>query len=203
MQSVAQDLSGCPAYKAVASANSDKINYPLSDFILKSYQWYKTHYDASSPAKRSTNGHVFERLIIDALIFASIQPVYYHAKVMHIPHVEFDIFLYHPIRPVAISCKTSLRERWKQAALEGLALKQVYGGAQSTLVTMAKEEGLAVQNKIKEQEVFGLDNCFIIDETNTQFDVFLDQLKKEKYQTAEKILPVTGGHLLPPILKEK
>ncbi|MDE7137830.1 MAG: hypothetical protein K2O29_05155 [Ruminococcus sp.] len=43
------------------------------------------------------------------------------------PNVDFDIILYTQEQyPIALSLKTSVRERYKQADLEGVALKNMY-----------------------------------------------------------------------------
>lgn len=162
-----------------------------SQYILAGYDWYESNYDTSAPKQRAKNGKVFEALILYALFRAGIYPAYYQATVKFIPHVVYDILLYHPTYPVILSCKTSLRERWKQADLEGLALKQVYRGASSYLLTLSSE-GVRVQRLVEESEAVGLDSCIVIESAGDRFDQLLQSLSEKRFVEASKILPVVG-----------
>lgn len=84
----------------------------------------------------SVLGKLFEFLIAVVFIRESLLPVYLNAKVTYVPNVNFDFIFYSKeIGPICISAKTSLRERYKQADLEGIALKNVHRRAKSFLVT--------------------------------------------------------------------
>jgi hypothetical protein len=50
-------------------------------------------------------------------------------------------------RPICISAKTSLRERYKQADFEAIALKYVHRKALSFLVTLEENEAKSVKAK--------------------------------------------------------
>ncbi len=189
MRSKAQSLGIVDAYDEVASNIPDGI--AGSQLVLTGYNWYRENYDTSSPRQRPINGKVFECLVLDALWAHGIRPAYHQARVEHVPHVVYDIVLYHPKRPVVLSCKTSLRERWKQADLEGLALKQVYRAAQSVLITLSNE-GRAVQRYIHDSNVIGLDSCIVIAEGRDDFDRLMDDLRDSNFTEASMILPVTG-----------
>lgn len=69
-----------------------------------------------------------------------IQPFYYQAKFHHVPPCKCDIVLYDDRRPVVLSVKVSLLERYKQADLEGIALRQVYRQARQYLITLNRQE---------------------------------------------------------------
>ena len=162
-----------------------------SQLVLDGYAEYRSRYNTSSPGMRATNGAVFECLILEALLAEDVSPAYYQASVEHVPNVVFDIFLYHRKTPVVLSCKTSLRERWKQAHVEGIVLKQVYGGATSVLLTLSNE-GYGVQEKIRALEVHGLDACIVIAPGRSEFDTLLERLRDYAVTTAEPVLPVEG-----------
>lgn len=162
-----------------------------SNFVLAGYDWYQRNYDTSAPKQRGKNGKIFEGLILNALFQAGVFPAYYQATVDLIPHVVYDILLYHPKHPVILSCKTSLRERWKQADLEGLALKQVYRAAQSYLLTLSSE-GDRVQRLVESSEALGLDGCIVIGSSGDSFDQLLQELKAIQFVEASPILPVAG-----------
>ena len=187
------------ANRSVAGVHAEVIaNIPKglsgSELVLSGYEWYRENYNTSSPSQRAMNGILFERLVIDALRERDILPVYYQATVMNVPSVVYDILLFHPRRPVVLSCKTSLRERWKQADLEGLALKQVYRGARSVLLTLS-EEGNGVQREIERSNVLGLDSSIVISRDSDRFDRLLDELRTIGFIRAVRIEPVSGRYI--------
>jgi len=119
-----------------------------------------------------------------------IVPFYYQA---FIPNVNFDIVCYNDVSPVVLSCKVSLRERWKQADLEGLAIKQVYRKSKVHLITAAENEQDRLQKKIKSENVNGLDSCILAQ--SPDFDRLLMDLKKQSFIVAEEINPIQRGKL--------
>ena len=86
--------------------------------------------------------------------------------------------------------KTSLRERYKQADLEGLALRQVYRKAQSHLITLSTTEADGVKKKISDGDISGLDSCTIA--TSSEYTELLQSLSADKFHIAEKVLPIRG-----------
>ncbi len=133
---------------------------------------------------------MLEFLTCETLKQEGVLPFYYQARFAHVPNADFDVVLYHPRRPVALSVKTSLRERYKQADLEGLALRQVYRGAESYLLTLSEEWGL-VQQKIESGEVTGLTACLL---ANTDaYDNLLSTLKQRTFELAKQITPLHGS----------
>ena len=58
--------------------------------------------------------------------------------------------------------KVSLRERYKQADLEGMALRQVYRNAESYLITLS-DEAVGVTRKIENGDIAGLSGCIRAD----------------------------------------
>lgn len=176
-------------YAVISQLNSELRG---SELVAKGYDLYKSIYDTSKAAQRGKNGKVFEGLIVYALYLQGIYPIYYQASVTFVPHVIYDILLYHPKNAVVLSCKTSLRERWKQADLEGMALRQVYRGARSILLTLSAAEGKRLQRQVSSGEVLGLDECIVIGGGETRFDELLLTLADTDFETATSIVPVTG-----------
>ncbi len=176
-------------YQVVAKLDSDLRGSRLVD---EEYGLYDSMYDTSHAGQRSKNGSVFEGLVVYALYLQGIFPIYYQASVAFVPHVIYDILLFHPKTPVVLSCKTSLRERWKQADLEGMALRQVYRGARSILLTLSAAEGKRLQRQVGSGEVLGLDECIVIEDEKSRFDELIRELSTTEYVTAESIVPVTG-----------
>lgn len=145
---------------------------------------------------RPVSGKVLELLVVDALWLAGISPMYYQASLPYIPATKYDIFVYHPISPHVVACKTKLRERWKQADLEALALRNVYRGAINVLIT-TDPEGHDRQRSIRERTVAGLDQVIVIEDGSSEFDEFIDRLSTFTPSVAEPVLPVVGRVLTP------
>ena len=75
----------------------------------------------------SMNGNIFELIVMSELYRQYLSPMFIQAQVAFVPNVKFDILLYSSEHfPVGLSLKTSLRERYKQADLEAVALKYVH-----------------------------------------------------------------------------
>lgn len=189
MRSKVQDLGIVDVYGEVARNVPDELRG--SELVLAGYNWYKNSYNTSDNSQRSISGRVFECLVMDALWLHGVKPIYHQAEFANVPNVLYDIILYHPTRPVILSCKVSLRERWKQSDLEGSALKQVYRAAHSILVTLSRE-GNSVQRHISASKVLGLDKCVVIETGSREFDSLLGKLRTMDFTEAEKILPITG-----------
>ena len=100
-----------------------------------------------------------------------------------VPNVIFDIVLYNQDMPISLSLKTSLRERWKQADLEAVALKYIYRKARCYLLSNSASEILA-RNK-EGNSYLGLDK--FIDINTAAFDELVDKLKTYKFEMNKQI----------------
>ena len=189
MQSKIVSLDAPDVYHEIVDAIPDGLTG--SELVLTGYKCYSDNYDIAAPKQRPVNGRVFECLILEALFARGIYPIYYQARVANVPNIIYDILLFHPIQPVALSCKTSLRERWKQADLEALALKQVYRGSMSALLTLSSE-GYGVQKSIEDSNVLGLEQCIVIQNGGYDFDDLLIKLSSYEFEAASRVMPVTG-----------
>ncbi len=156
------------------------------EFIDRAHHIYKN----SHPDRKNVHGRVFEYLICETLAQQNIVPFYCQATFERVPNVKFDIVLYDPREPVVLSIKTSLRERYKQADLEGQALQAVYRKAKSYLITLSDEEAPSVNQKIAEGAVMGLQKCVVA--SSAQYDELLKILKNKSFGMAEKVRPLDG-----------
>jgi len=155
------------------------------EFIAEAYRLYKDKH----PNNHSINGRIFEYLVCETLMREGITPFYFQARFRFVPNADFDVACYNPKRPVVLSMKVSLRERYKQADLEGMALRQVYRNAESYLITLSNEATL-VSQKITEGDISGLAGCLIA--SNPEYTALLASLKKREFSVAIAVQPITG-----------
>lgn len=147
-----------------------------SEFISKYWNCYEENHKSNN----ALNGSVFEALIIIALARENINNIYYQTELSFVPSAIFDIFLYHPETPIALSAKTSLRERWKQADLEAYALKNVHKGAKSFVITLSEVE---VKAREKNDNTYaGLDGFILAN--SKKFDELINDIKKIDFSIA-------------------
>jgi len=145
-----------------------------SDYINIYWDKYLSLQDRNS----NLNGKVFEYVLATLFIREKLLPLYMSAKVAFVPNVIYDLMFYTQERgPICISAKTSLRERYKQADLEAIALKYVHRKALSYLVTLEESEARSVKEKIKKGDVIGLDDVVVA--TSGEFDQLITNLKNE------------------------
>lgn len=83
--------------------------------------------------------------------------------------------LYNGVQPICISLKTIQRERYKQADLEVMALKNVHRNVKCYIIELDDVSG--IQNKIKQKDTFGLD--YVYNAYAAEFDDFINELKKD------------------------
>ena len=123
--------------------------------------WKK--YETSGVSRtNSLNGTIFELIIATLFVKEGLVPLHLQAQVAFVPNVNFDAILYtNETGPIGLSLKTSLRERYKQADLEAIALKYVHRKAENYLLTMDATEAGMVSNKIKNGDVLGLNQAIL------------------------------------------
>lgn len=160
-------------------------NLAPHEFVKRSNVWLHR-----KRCTNSINGRVFEYLICETLAQQKLAPFYYQAKFERVPNADFDIVLYSPQKPVVLTIKRSLRERYKQADLEGIALRQVYRRAKSYLITLSHDEAASVSIKIKNGDVAGLDKCICADKE--EYTELLKELRKSTYSRAKEVMPISG-----------
>lgn len=145
-----------------------------------------------------TNGKIFEYIIYTLLIREGIVPFYTQANVTFVPAIDFDTILYKEENgqhvPYCLSLKTSLRERWKQADLEGEALKNVHRKAKCYLLTIESNEAQSIKNKILNGDAIGIDEC--IDCNTDDINRLIYTLKKSTYRRSIQVDVVTGKVVL-------
>lgn len=155
------------------------INATASKFVAHYWKKYKENYGNNN----SLNGLIFENIIMLALARRGIDNIYYQTELTYVPSAIFDIFLYSEETSIALSIKTTLRERWKQADLEALAVKQVHKNAKCYVLTLSHNEVRA--RRRNDSTYAGLDG-FILANTK-EFDELIDQLMGIEFKVANSI----------------
>jgi hypothetical protein len=145
---------------------------------------------------KSLRGHVFQRLVAESLRRSGVAPVYTEAYVTFVPVARFDIII--PTREqgiVNLSVKTTMRERWKQAEFEGVALKRVHRRSRVYVVNYDVRETNARRERINECEAI---DDFILCQS-TDFDLLVEAILRwipEAFEEVPVISPDGRRHPL-------
>ena len=126
----------------------------------------------------SMGGRWLEWAVLVALREKKLTPAYWQAEFACVPNAFNDVLLWSKeYGPVILSCKTSLRERYKQADLEAVALRQHFPNAKFFLITLDddKRHVARIRKKIANKELLALQAVY--DEANVdQLFAFLKTL---------------------------
>lgn len=145
-----------------------------SSYVIDYWNAYTQLGNADNNALR---GKIFEYILHTLFIREKMLPLYLQATIAFVPNIVYDgLFYSKEIGPVSISMKTSLRERYKQADLEAVALKYVHRKANCFLLTLDSKEAEAIKEKKKKGEILGLDDIIVA--TTDEFDTMIKQIKK-------------------------
>jgi len=115
-----------------------------SQFLAASIELLEKYLDAkalSDNEKKSLRGYVFQRLVAESLRIAGVDPIHTEAFVTFVPIAKYDIIVPTKLEGIVnLSVKTTLRERWKQAEFEGIALKRVHRRSRIYVVSKDADE---------------------------------------------------------------
>lgn len=172
--------------------NFMKVKYSTPSEYVSTY-W--SEYLKLSDTNSNLNGKVFEYILATLCIRENILPLYLSAKVAFVPNVIYDLMFYTTERgPICWSVKTSLRERYKQADLESIALKYVHRKALSYLITLDEREARGVKEKIKSGDVIGLDNVIVA--TTPEFDQLVADLKTYQFEEPPTVKVIESNQVV-------
>lgn len=162
-----------------------------SEYITKYWDAYKRIPDNNN----NLNGKIFEYILSTLFVREDILPLYLSAKVAFVPNVVYDLMFYTTERgPICLSAKTSLRERYKQADLEAIALKYVHRKALSYLITLDTKEARSVQEKIKSGDVIGLDKVVVA--TSNEFNELISEMKSYEFSEPPTVKVITSNQIV-------
>lgn len=162
-----------------------------SEYISIYWEAYKKHPEGNN----NLNGKIFEYILATLCVRENLLPLYLSAKVAFVPNVIYDLMFYTTERgPICISAKTSLRERYKQADLEAIALKYVHRKALSYLVTLDVTEAKGVKAKIKSGDVIGLDKVVVA--TSKEFNDLIEELKQYMFSDPPTVKVIESTQII-------
>jgi hypothetical protein len=173
-------------------SNFLEVEYKFpSDYVSTYWNKFTEHPGSNN----NLNGKIFEYILATLCVREGILPLYLSAKVAFVPNVIYDLMFYTSERgPICISAKTSLRERYKQADLEAIALKYVHRKALSYLVTLEVNEARVVQTKIKSGDVIGLDNVVVA--TSNEFNELINELKSYNFSEPPTVKVIESNQII-------
>jgi len=162
-----------------------------SDWILS--KWNEINLNEN--LDNNTRGSVFEVLIGLCLLHAGIEPFFRQAEVTYVNNARFDFLLWEDgWNPIALSIKTSLRERYKQAELEAGALKNVHQKSQNYLITLSSKEVAARRQKLNSSREYSkLDSYILIDQDSADLDELMAFLAAKKFSNPELVSPMANN----------
>jgi hypothetical protein len=120
----------------------------------------------------SMGGHWLEWAVLVALKAKGFTPAYSQAEFTEVPRAFNDVMVWSKeFGPVIMSCKTSLRERYKQADLEAVALKNHYPNGKFYLVTLEDDVRhlKRVRGKVADKEILALEAIYAADNADELF----------------------------------
>ena len=167
-----------------------------SKFIRDRWDLYLKEYCGPEKKKNpALNGHVFEGLLTVLFHLCKVGPLYFQANLKFVPDANFDFIGYSEEHgPIVLSAKTSLRERKKQADLEGRFMRQVYQRSQSYLITLDADEARAANANIDRGGLMGIDR--VVSMEDGSFDELIKKLQGMDFCEPEMVQIITGTRII-------
>ena len=137
---------------------------------------------------KPVKGGAFEFMVGEMLIMHGLVPFYTQVEMWKVPMSKMDFLLYDENEPVVFTCKFSLAERWRQAAFEGMFLKNIYRRGWCYLVSAKPGEVAQRNDDIDQGNIKGIDKCFLAG--GEEFRDLLVSLSKKKFSVAHNVAPI-------------
>ena len=169
-----------------------------AEYVRKYWNKYLEIRDVKIPneqTKKGVNGKIFEYIISTLLIREEIFPIFINAKVAFVPNINYDILLYSEQNgPICLSAKTSFRERYKQADLEAMALKNVHRISRCFLLTLDDYDASSLSKKILKGDTFGLNDVIVA--TSDKFNDFIKELKEFNFSLSPSVSVIKSTQII-------
>ncbi|GLH60895.1 hypothetical protein [Paulownia witches'-broom phytoplasma] len=176
--------------------NKDTFNLSINEYMKTNHQQLNHYFNQNninSQNQKVIRGKINEYLILLYLQNQGIIHLYPQAYLFFIPDIKFDLVLFTKNkRIIAFNFKTCLRDRYKQAMVEGQQLKKLDTRFEFYLLTNKEPETQRLNNKINQGKVQGINqvinlfsnsaNNFLQNLITRQFIAFsnINIIKKEK-----------------------
>ncbi len=153
-----------------SSVRLSDLDQGVGRFLQRTIQNCRSNATAQGKSPQSIgsmSGSWLEWATLAALKAKGLTPAYWQAEFAAVPNNFNDVMVWSKEHgPIILSCKTSLRERYKQADLEAVALRQHYPEAKFFLLTLDddKRHVARTRKKIAGKELLALQAIY--DETN-------------------------------------
>ena len=140
----------------------------------------------------NSHGTIFELAVCEVLKLEGVTPFYYQVTLPGYPTTaDFDVILLQgPHKPISLSLKTTIRERWKQSAWEAKALHDIYPAAESYVVLLDAKEAELRNLDIESGRIFGI-NRFVV-ANSKEFNDFIADLQSRKFTKVVQVVPFQG-----------
>ncbi|MCR5730544.1 MAG: hypothetical protein K6G20_09355, partial [Ruminococcus sp.] len=165
------------------STPHEYINLCWNNYMSKSTQYEQT------PILRNI---IFRKIVTTCLYRENILPMFLKSQATSISDIIFDIMLYSDINhsPISITTSLNLRERYKQADLEAVALKYVHHNAENYLISFDSNEADTVKQNMKTGSLLGIDRIIAAD--TKEFDELIAELKNRRFINPGNVPIITG-----------
>lgn len=137
---------------------------------------------------KTISGKVFEFLVAEMILMHGIAPLYAQVEMWKVPASKMDFLLYDENAPVVFTCKLSLGERWRQAAFEGMFLKNIYPKGKCYLVSGKQADVDKRKADIARGEIGGIDGCYMADSADLK--KLLVELSRRNFSEPQAVHPI-------------
>lgn len=159
------------------------FNKPFNEYMIKTHNLLNEYLDKNqhnSQSQKAIRGKINEYLILLYLKNKGITNLYPQSYLFFIPDIKFDLVLFTKTkRIIAFNFKTCLRDRYKQAIVEGQQLKKLDTRFEFYLLTNNTTETQRLNKKIHQGKIPGINQ--VIDCFSPQANIFLKTLLNNQF----------------------
>ncbi|ABC65338.1 conserved hypothetical protein [Aster yellows witches'-broom phytoplasma AYWB] len=163
--------------------NKDTFNLSINKYMQTNDQQLNHYFNqnnTNSQSQKVIRGKINEYLILLYFQNKGIINLYPQAYLFFIPDIRFDLVLFTETKRImAFNFKTCLRDRYKQAMVEGQQLKKLDTRFEFYLLTNNETETQRLNNKINQGKVQGINQ--VINLFSNSANNFLQNLITNKF----------------------
>ncbi|GAK73864.1 MAG: hypothetical protein QS2022_5110 [Candidatus Phytoplasma asteris] len=159
------------------------FNKPFNEYMIKTHNLlneYLNNKQHNSQSQKVIRGKINEYFILLYFQHKGIINLYPQAYLFFIPDIKFDLVLFTETKRImAFNFKTCLRDRYKQAMVEGQQLKKLDTRFEFYLLNNNETETQRLNNKINQGKVQGINK--VINLFSNSANNFLQKLMTTKF----------------------